>query len=153
MVTGQSASPGGRSKASPLAQTLVPSNGTYTIGISGFQRVERRTSRPTGWKNDGMVTGWVLAKPGRWHISTAVAPRGTGSPPLDSTALHAWNGYPQGPGGGTTLPWWPVPFGDHRRVARGCVSNVHRFRRDHHQSTPNRALIRMVVFWGRGLGN
>ena len=93
-----------------------------------------------------MVTGWVLAKPGRWHISTAGPPRGTGSPPSDSTAFCAQNGYPQSPGGGTTLPWWPVPFGDHRRVARGCVSNVHRFQRDHHQSTPNCALIRMVVF-------
>ena len=39
MVTGQSACPGGRSKASPLAQTLVPSNGTYTIRISVLLRV------------------------------------------------------------------------------------------------------------------
>ena len=103
----------------------------------------------------GEVTEWwrvgSLGRAGRRHISTTGPPRGTGSPPSHSTAFYAQNGYPQGPGGGTTLPWWPVPFGDHRRVARGCVSNVHRFRRGVHRSTPNRALMPMVVFSGRGV--
>ena len=94
----------------PLAQTPVPLDGTYTIQISAFWQVERHTSRPTGWKSDGMVTGCLTQKHvtfirHHWRKSSS---RWTGRIPFKSADLNESNGIRPVARGGEVMEWWRV---------------------------------------------